>query len=147
VIKNIIAPGIGFNPGGVNFIVTRGFDIGEVVAPPPSTEFRGGGGGGRYTHWTPDFEPRKFTKKDEKELKKLILQAVEEENHSALLRKAESLQNVSGALTGVRDAVNAASAEVRDMARAQEITRKKAKELLEEISEEEEILLALLRNL
>lgn len=148
MIKDIIASGIGFSPGGVNFIVTRGLDIGAVVIPPPSTEFRGGGGGGRYRHWTPDLEPkRKFTKKDEKELNKLILQAAEEENHSALLRKAESLQNVSGALTGVRQAVSSAAAEVRQMARTEEITRKKAKALLEEINEEEEILLALLRNL
>lgn len=142
MIKNIIASGIGFNPGGVSFIVTRGFDIGAVVSPP----FRGGGGGGRYRHWTPDVEPkRKFTKKDEKELKKLILKA--EENHSALLRKAESLQGVSGAISGVREAVNSVAKDVREMARAEEISKKKAKELLEEIYEEEEILLSILRAL
>jgi hypothetical protein len=30
-IKDIIAPGIGFSPGSVEYIVTRGFDIGAVV--------------------------------------------------------------------------------------------------------------------
>ena len=31
-IKDIIAPGIGFTPGGVNYIVTRGFDNGPAAA-------------------------------------------------------------------------------------------------------------------
>jgi hypothetical protein len=30
-IENIIAKGIGFNPGSAKFIVTHGFTIGEVV--------------------------------------------------------------------------------------------------------------------
>jgi len=33
-IKNIIAGGIGFSPGSVKFIPTRGFISGEVVADP-----------------------------------------------------------------------------------------------------------------
>lgn len=33
-IKNIIAGGIGFSPGSVKFIPTRGFISGEAVADP-----------------------------------------------------------------------------------------------------------------
>jgi len=35
--KHLISPGIGFSPGSVKYIVTRGLSIGAVVAVSPTT--------------------------------------------------------------------------------------------------------------
>ena len=42
-IKDIIAPGIGFSPGSVEYIVTRGFDIGAIAGIEPDRPTRAKG--------------------------------------------------------------------------------------------------------
>ena len=40
--KDLITPGIGFSPGGIAYIITRGLDIGEAQAPTSAKRFING---------------------------------------------------------------------------------------------------------
>lgn len=126
------------------WLMNLGFAGGGAATPAP-TPAPGGGGGRFFTPWEP--KKRKFTKKDEKELKKLLLQVVEEEQDPeaelALQRKATELAQVAGALSGIKQAVTEAEKAVLAQARAHEITRVEAKRRIEEIEEEEDLILLL----
>ena len=125
-------------------LMNLGFAGGGAATPEP-TPAPSGGGGRFFTPWEP--KKRKFTKKDEKELKKLLLQVVEEEQDPeaelALQRKAVELAEVSGAISGIKQAVTAAEQAVLAQARAHEITRVEAKRRIEELEEEEDLILLL----
>ena len=127
-----------------------GISAGGAVAV--EEQFRGGGAGGRYRYYTEYYhKPRKVlrcTKKDEEELKRLLLKAAEEDRKAqeALKKKANDLQDVVGGVACIKDAVDSVASDIRGMAMAEDISRKAAKRLLEELYEEEEILLAIIRN-
>ena len=126
-----------------------GISAGGAVAV--EEQFRGGAGG-RYRYYTEYYhKPRKVlrcTKKDEEELKRLLLKAAEEDRKAqeALKKKANDLQDVVGGVACIKDAVDSVASDIRTMAIAEDISRKAAKRLLEELYEEEEILLAIIRN-
>jgi hypothetical protein len=107
-----------------------------VVTPTPTPRPIGGGG----HHYLP--YRREFTKKDEKELKKLLLEVVEEENYSAK-RRAEELASLANAATGIRNAVNEAQKTVRKQALSRNIEWEEAQRRIKELDEEEDLLLIL----
>lgn len=107
-----------------------------VVVPTPTHP----GGGHRYLAY--DYPRRKFTKKDEKELKKLLLQVVEKESSSAQ-KRAEELASLENAATGIRNAVDEAQKVVRKQALAQKIEWEEAQRRIKELEEEEDLLLIL----
>lgn len=116
---------------------------GVAVAPPapaPSTP----SGGGRYVRHFTERPYRKFTKKDERELKQLLQKVVEEESKQAevdLNKKARELAEVADAATGIRRAVDQVESIIKADLRAHEISLPEARRRLEELEEEEDLLL------
>lgn len=116
--------------------------IGDGVAAPTPAAPKTGGGGGRFIHFAEPY--RKFTKKDEKELKRLLLKVVEQESLEAkvdLQKKARELAEVSNAASGIKRAVDQVEAIVKADARANRIHWVEAKRRLEELEEEEDLIL------
>jgi hypothetical protein len=108
---------------------------GEVVVTKSTPQ-----GGG---HILPEISPRKFTKKDENELKRLLLEIVEKEKHDAQERRAEELARLRDSEAGIKRAVNEAEKAVRKQALNQQIQWDEAKRRIEELEEEEDMLLIL----
>lgn len=114
---------------------------GEAAEEPAAAPARSPGG--RYVY-LPDYPTRKFTKKDEEELKKLLLKVVEEETgHADLQKKAVELQEVSNAAAGIRRAVDKAQQVVRRQAMQNRINWIEAQRRIEELEEEEDLILLL----
>lgn len=126
-------------------LLNLGFAGGGQVAPAPEEPNRGGTGGRGYRYLPGEFPKRKFTKKDETELKNLLLKVVEDEKNAQerLERKAESLSEVVNAAEGIRRAIDAAQKVVRQQALSQKLEWDEAKRRIKEIEEEEEVLLLL----
>lgn len=125
-------------------LLNLGFAGGGQVTPTPEEPNRGGTGGRGY-RYIGEFPKRKFTKKDETELKNLLLKVVEDEKNAQerLERKAESLSEVVNAAEGIKRAVDAAQKVVRQQALSQKLEWDEAKRRIQEIEEEEELLLLL----
>lgn len=115
--------------------------LGDGTAAPVTPEVpRPQGGGHRYL--PPEYPKRKFTKKDEKELKKLLLEVVEEDNYSAQ-KRAEELASLENAATGIRNAVDQAQKVIRKQALSQKLEWEEAQRRIKELEEEEDLLLIL----
>lgn len=114
----------------------------DAPAPPPAPTPTTGGGGGRFVHFAEPY--RKFTRKDEKELKQLLLEVVEKESLEAkvdLQKKARELAEVSNAAAGIRRAVEQVESIVKADARANRIHWIEARRRLDELEEEEDLIL------
>lgn len=122
-------------------LLNLGFAGGGTVAPEVSHV----GGSGRILPAEWPKKKRKFTDKDEKELKKLLRKVVEDEKNAQqkLEKKAESLRNVVNAAEGIRNAVDDVQRLVRKQALAHRISWEEAQRRIEELEEEEDILLML----
>lgn len=123
---------------GVSWGVSWGNSWGAATAPQPARSSGGGRIIGEYF--------RKFTKKDERELKKLLLKAVETEKKQAqeqLERKAKDLQDVANAYEGIRHAVDLVQLIIIEQAKRQEITWIKAQQLINDLEDEEDLILML----
>ena len=125
------------------WLLNMGFAAGGTPEPEPAPVSTGSGGGRYVRHFT-EYPRRKFTKKDERELKRLLLEVVEEESKQAevdLNKKARELAEVSDAAAGIRRAVQQVESIIKSEARAHEISAREAKRRIEELEEEEELLL------
>jgi hypothetical protein len=111
--------------------------LGNSAAVVTPTTPRPLGGGGH--HYLPH-QKRKFTKKDEKELKKLLLEIVEDDSYLAQ-RKAQELASLENAATGIRNAVNDAQKSIRKQALSQRLEWQEAQRRIKELDEEEDLLL------
>lgn len=115
----------------------------ETPAPPPAA-VSSGSGGGRYVRHFTERPYRKFTKKDERELKQLLQKVVEEESKQAevdLNKKARELAEVANAAAGIKRAVEQVESIIKSDLRAHEISLPEAKRRIQELEEEEELLL------
>ena len=117
---------------------------GEEVVTPPAPAVSRGSGGGRYIRHFSERTFRKFTKKDERELKQLLQKVVEEESKQAevdLNKKARELAEVANAAAGIKRAVQQVESIINADLRAHEISLPEAKRRIQELEEEEELLL------
>lgn len=112
------------------------------AAPPPVPSTPTTQGGGRFL---PAYYPkkRKFNRKDEKELKKLLLSAVDDEKNAQrkLEKKADELKRVANAAEGIRNAVDEAQKVIRQQAKSNEIKWAEAQRKIKELEDEEDMLL------
>lgn len=123
-----------------------GFAASGSDAEPPAPEpvVSGGMGGGRYVRHFTERPYRKFTKKDERELKQLLIKVVEEESKQAevdLNKKARELAEVANAAEGIKRAVEQVESIIKADLRAHEISLPEARRRLDELEEEEDLLL------
>lgn len=104
------------------------------------------GGGHFIAYPEPEKKKREFTKKDENELKRLLLRVAEDEKRAQekLEQKARSLRDVENAAEGIQSAIRAAEVSIRQQARQKKISWEEAQKRIQEIDEEEDLLLILL---
>lgn len=124
----------------LGLLIRMGDGVAVVTPPAPSTP----SGGGRYVRHFTERHYRKFTKKDERELKRLLQKVVEEESKQAevdLNKKARELAEVANAAEGIKRAVEQVESIIKADLRAHEISLPEAKRRLEELEEEEDLLL------
>lgn len=148
-IANIIASGIGFNPGSVKFIPTRGFIAGTVIVPPPVGPGSSGGRGvGRVWAWQPEVSKR--TKPDwnpdrDERLKKLLARTLKRKKRQKELERIAKIaaENAHGAMD-IRKASENLEREILTMSRLKKISEKERIRKIHQLREEEEIIVAIL---
>lgn len=126
------------------------FSFGAVVVEP----LRGGGGVSRARHisWNPTIphERRPLTEKEEQELVRLVKRAIDEDDQKAskrlqaLARKYRDFQN---SIASFSEAFQVMSASNRKRFEQHRITALKYKAEQEEIEEEEQVILYILKNI
>lgn len=124
----------------LGWLLNLGFAGGGAAAPVTPEVPSPQGGGHRYL--PSEYPKRKFTKKDEKELKKLLLEVVEKDDYSAQ-KRAEELATLDNAATGIRNAVDQAQKIIRKQALSQKLEWEEAQRRIKELEEEEDLLLIL----
>ena len=120
----------------LGLLIQLGNGVAAVIPATPTT------GGGRFVHFAEPY--RKFTRNDERELKRLLLKVVEQESLAAkvdLQKKARELAEVSNAAAGIKRAVDQVAAIVKADARADRIHWIEARRRLDELEEEEDLIL------
>ena len=147
---NLIARGIGFNPGSVKYIITSGLLAGApvVVIDTPNP------GGGSYRparfsrSWSPDHTDRPLTRKEEKELVQLVKRAIDEDDLKArkhLEALAVQYRDFENSLASFSEAFQSMTELNRKRFENQRITALKYMAEQRDIEEEEQIILHLLR--
>jgi hypothetical protein len=122
------------------FFLNLGNNAGVTPPPPPSTSQSPGG---KFVYFSPDVPYKKFTKKDEKELKKLLLEVVEKESNAELIAKANELRKYIDVALGIRHAVDQAIQAIEWQLVNRKIDLAEAQRRIQRIEEEEDTLLLL----
>lgn len=127
----------------------------EGAAPVSAPASSGGGGYSRLIHWVSDSyqdqkKKRKLTESEEKELVLLVKRAIDEDDQKAskrlqaLARKYRDFQN---SIASFSEAFQVMSASNRKRFEQHRITALKYKAEQEEIEEEEQVILYILKNI